>query len=204
MDNSANTRTFVAEAMKEYARGNKELGDKIMQDLIKAGIDEKKINEKLGDMLKEEPELELAARSYVNGAKDDYESLRQQLISKGYSEELVDKKLKSAIGKEKPADRADVATAIYEGKDKETVDAYIKYMRSLGKEDKDIRSDIKSGMTSKYKAIYKSSDRATQRKIEQRLETVQVLKENIYTVQDFYYAGKDGTVDRSKGLKWEK
>lgn len=204
IENDANAKTFVAEAMKEYARGNKELGDKIMQDLINAGIDEKKINDKVGDMLAAEPELELAARSYVNGAKDDYESLRQQLISKGYSEELVDKKLKSAIEKEKPADRADVATAIYEGKDKETVDAYIKYMRSLGKEDKDIRSDIKSGMTPKYKAIYKASDRATQRKIEQRLETVQVLKENIYTVQDFYYAGKDGTVDRSKGLKWEK
>lgn len=204
MDNSANTRTFVAEAMKEYARGNKELGDKIMQDLIEAGIDEAKIQEKVGDMLAAEPELELAARSYVNGAKEDYENLRQQLISKGYSEELVDKKLKSAIGKEKPADRADVATAIYEGNDKETVDAYIKYMRSLGKEDEDIRSDIKSGMTSKYKAIYKSSDRATQRKIEQRLETLQVLKENIYTTKDFYYTSKDGSVDRSKGLKWEK
>lgn len=202
--NDQNMKTFVAEAMKEYARGNKELGDKIMQDLIKAGIDEAKIQEKVGDMLAAEPELELAARSYANGAKEDYESLRQQLISKGYSEELVDKKLKSAIGKEKPAERADIVTAIYEGNDKETVDAYIKYMQSLGKEDKDIRSDIKSGMTSKYKEIYKSSDRATQRKIEQRLETLQVLKENIYTTQDFYYAGKDGSVDRSKGLKWEK
>lgn len=202
--NDQNTKTFVAEAMKEYARGNKDLGDKIMQDLIKAGIDEKKINDKIGTMLAAEPELELAARSYVNGAKEDYDSLRQQLIQKGYSEELVDKKLKSAVEKLAPASRADIATAIYEGNDKETIDAYIKYMRSLGKEDKDIRSDIKSGMTSKYKAIYKSSDRATQRKIEQRLETVQVLKENIYTTQDFYYTGKDGSVDRSKGLKWEK
>lgn len=204
MDNSANTRAFVAEAMKEYARGNKELGDKIIQDLMKVGIDEKKINDKIGTMLAAEPELELAARSYVNGAKEDYESLRQQLIQKGYSEELVDKKLDTAIGKLAPASRADIATAIYEGNDKETVDAYIKYMRSLGKEDKDIRSDIKSGMTSKYKEIYKSSDRATQRKIEQRLETLQVLKENIYTTKDFYYTGKDGSVDRSKGLKWEK
>lgn len=202
--NDQNMKTFVAEAMKEYARGNKELGDKIMQDLVKAGIDEAKIQEKVGDMLAAEPELELAARSYANGAKEDYESLRQQLIDKGYSEGLVDKKLKSAIGKEKPAERADIVTAIYEGNDKETVDAYIKYMRSLGKEDKDIRKDIKSGMTSKYKEIYKSSDRATQRKIEQRLETLQVLKENIYTTQDFYYTGKDGSVDRSKGLKWEK
>lgn len=202
--NDQNTKTFVAEAMKEYTRGNKELGDKIIQDLINAGIDEKKINDKIGTMLAAEPELELAARSYVNGAKEDYESLRQQLISKGYSEELVDKKLDTAIGKLAPASRTDIATAIYEGNDKETVDAYIKYMRSLGKEDKDIRSDIKSGMTSKYKEIYKSSDRATQRKIEQRLETVQVLKENIYTTKDFYYTGKDGSVDRSKGLKWEK
>lgn len=204
MENDANAKTFVAEAMKEYARGNKELGDKIIQDLMKAGIDEAKIQEKIGDMLKAEPELELAARSYVNGAKGDYESLRQQLIQKGYSEELVDKKLDTAIDKLAPASRADIATAIYEGNDKETVDAYIKYMRSLGKEDKDIRSDIKSGMTSKYKEIYKSSDRATQRKIEQRLETLQVLKENIYTTKDFYYTSKDGSVDRSKGLKWEK
>lgn len=204
MGNDANTKAFVAEAMKEYARGNKELGDKIMQDLTKAGIDETKIQDKIGTMLAAEPELELAARSYVNGAKDDCESLRQQLIQKGYSEELVDKKLNSAIDKLAPASRADIATAIYEGSDKETVDAYIKYMRSLGKEDKDIRSDIKSGMTSKYKAIYKSSDRVTQRKIEQRLETVQVLKENIYTTKDFYYTSKDGSVDRSKGLKWEK
>lgn len=155
-------------------------------------------------MLAAEPELELAARSYTNGAKEDYENLRQQLISKGYSEELVDKKLKSAIKKEKPADTVDIATAIYEGNDKETVDAYIKYMRNLGKDDAKIRSGIKSEMTEKYKAIYKSSDRATQRKIEQRLETLQVLKENIYTTKDFYYTGKDGSVDRSKGLKWEK
>lgn len=205
--NDQNTKTFVAEAMKEYARGNKELGDKIIQDLMKAGIDEKKINDKIGTMLAAEPELELAARSYVNGAKEDYESLRQQLIQKGYSEELVDKKLDTAIGKLAPASRADIATAIYEGNDKETVDAYIKYMRSLGKEDKDIRSDIKSGMTSKYKEIYKSSDRATQRKIEQRLETLQVLKENIYTVKDFYYGDTvDETfiADSSKGLKWAK
>ena len=203
--NDQNTKAFVAEAMKEYARGNKELGDKIMQDLRDAGIDEKKINDKIGTMLAAEPELELAARSYVNGAKEDYESLRQQLINKGYSEELVDKKLDTAIGKLSPASRADIATAIYEGNDKETVDAYIKYMRSLGKEDKDIRSDIKSGMTSKYKEIYKSSDRATQRKIEQRLETLQVLKENIYTVKDFYYGETvDGRfiVDSSKGLRW--
>ena len=171
---------------------------------MKAGIDEAKIQEKIGTMLAAEPELELAARSYVNGAKEDYEDLRQQLIRKGYSEELVDKKLKSAVEKLAPATRDDIATAIYEGNNKETVDAYIKYMRSLGKEDDKIRSDIKSGMTSKYKAIYKSSDRETQRKIEQRLETVQVLKENIYTTKDFYYAGEDGSVDRSKGLKWEK
>ena len=209
MDNSANTRTFVAEAMKEYARGNKELGDKIMQDLIEAGIDEVKIQEKVGDMLAAEPELELAARSYANGAKDDYESLRQQLIQKGYSEEIVDKKLDSAIDKLAPAGVADVATAIYEGNNKDTVDAYINYMQNIGKSDDDIRKNVQKAMTEKYKAIYKSSDRATQRKIEQRLETLQVLKENIYTVKDFYYGSKDKAtgqfiVDSSKGLKWAK
>lgn len=207
--NDKNTKTFVAEAMKEYARGNKDLGDKIMQDLVKAGIDEAKIQEKVGDMLAAEPELELAARSYANGAKDDYESLRQQLIQKGYSEEIVDKKLDSAIDKLAPAGVADVATAIYEGNNKDTVDAYINYMQNIGKSDDDIRKNVQKAMTEKYKAIYKSSDRATQRKIEQRLETLQVLKENIYTVKDFYYGSKDKAtgqfiVDSSKGLKWAK
>ena len=207
--NDQNTKTFVAEAMKEYARGNKDLGDKIMQDLVKAGIDEAKIQEKVGDMLAAEPELELAARSYANGAKDDYESLRQQLIQKGYSEEIVDKKLDSAIDKLAPAGVADVATAIYEGNNKDTVDAYINYMQNIGKSDDDIRKNVQKAMTEKYKAIYKSSDRATQRKIEQRLETLQVLKENIYTVKDFYYGSKDKAtgqfiVDSSKGLKWAK
>lgn len=207
--NDANMKTFVAEAMKEYARGNQELGDKIMQDLIKAGIDETKIQEKVGDMLAAEPELELAARSYANGAKEDYESLRQQLIQKGYSEALVDKKLDSAVDKLAPAGAADVATAIYEGGNKDTIDAYINYMRNIGKSDDDIRKNVQKAMTEKYKAIYKSSDRAAQRKIEQRLETVQVLKENIYTTKDFYYGSTDKTtgqfiVDSSKGLKWAK
>ena len=180
-----------------------------MQDLVKAGIDEAKIQEKVGDMLAAEPELELAARSYANGAKDDYESLRQQLIQKGYSEEIVDKKLDSAIDKLAPAGAADVATAIYEGNNKDTVDAYINYMQNIGKSDDDIRKNVQKAMTEKYKAIYKSSDRATQRKIEQRLETLQVLKENIYTVKDFYYGSKDKAtgqfiVDSSKGLKWAK
>lgn len=207
--NDENMKTFVAEAMKEYARGNQELGDKIMKDLINAGIDEDKLKEKVGDMLAAEPELELAARSYANGAKDDYESLRQQLIQKGYSEEIVDKKLDSAIDKLAPAGVADVATAIYEGNNKDTVDAYINYMQNIGKSDDDIRKNVQKAMTEKYKAIYKSSDRATQRKIEQRLETLQVLKENIYTVKDFYYGSKDKAtgqfiVDSSKGLKWAK
>ena len=209
ISNQNNMGAFVSEAMKEYAAGNKELGDKLMQDLVNAGIDEGKIESRLSEMIKQEPELEAAAESYVNGAKEDYENLRQQLITKGYSEEIIDKKLDSIIDDLAPAKAEDVATMIYEGNNQETIDAYVNYMRNIGKEDKDIRKNIKSAMTKKYKEEYKNGDRAKQREIENRLETLQILKENVYSVKDFYYGDTDRTtgrfvVDNSKGLKWSK
>ena len=66
---TANSREYISMALKAYYKGNTKLGDKIIKDMLEAGIDEKKLDEKAKSIMKDDPELAKAVYSSGGGAK---------------------------------------------------------------------------------------------------------------------------------------
>lgn len=183
-----NLKMFVTEALKAYAAGENELGDKIMEDLKKR-IPEEYIENQMESLINDEPGVKEAAQALAEGHQKDYETIRNDLISGGYGEELVDAKIQNRVNSYVPSP-TDIATKIAAGEDWKTeLDQRRNYlMSSKGLSQKEAeektRSAIKNALTTKYKPEYIANpDRRSE--IMTALYKVVVYGQQVYTAKDF-------------------
>lgn len=154
--NYVNVNRFLASALKAYTLGDQKTGDKIVSEL-KERLGDDLINEKLQDALgKDEAIIEIAEK---NLAGEDTTAEREALLHSGYSEAMIDKALGNAYKKLNPIEGDDLAEKLFEQSEdyKDSLDAYVEYQRTIGADEKKIRSSVKSAVTSKYKKLYQDA-----------------------------------------------
>lgn len=180
----SNAKYFLASAMRAYAQGDTEVGDRITKEL-KEIMGEEKINNMMKNQLQKEPEVEELGEAMLNNDTKKIEKLKKSLLDKGYSEDQIEAKAESALNKLAPISTGDLAAALYDKTDgyQDSLNAYIEYQKKLGKTDKDIQSKIRSALTSKYKQEYidipgKRSEMA------KKLYSITVNRKQLYTSKD--------------------
>lgn len=101
IDSPDNLSNYVAMAMKQYADGNAEMGDRIIQDLRDLEIEEvdKKIKSRYTKKLKEDPRVIQAAESKRSGKTVEYSQAVKELEEAGYEREYVVSAVKSLVNK---------------------------------------------------------------------------------------------------------
>ena len=154
--NYVNVNRFLASALKAYTLGDQKTGDKIVSEL-KARLGDDLITEKLQEVLnKDEAILEIAEK---NLSGEDTTAEREALLHSGYSEAMIDKALDSAYKKLKPIEGDDLAEKLFEQTEdyKDSLNAYVEYQRTIGADEKKIRSSVKSAVTTKYKKLYQDA-----------------------------------------------
>jgi hypothetical protein len=184
--NYVNLPRYISTAMKAYAQGETELGDKIISDL-KEQIPEDKVKKQIEDRLKAEPELEKLAQATLDQDSENVKELTESLKSKGYPEELIDSQTKSvAKNKLKPKSK-DLGKAFVEkseGWDKQLED-FTKYYTLQGKNEKEIRSQLKSAITDSYSEEYRNADDKSKKALRDKLLKLKYYNELIYSESDF-------------------
>ena len=96
-ENASTVSYYLNMAMRAYKDGNTGLGDKIVQDMIKAGIPEDKIDEKKKEHLAEEEGMQTLIDAKTSGNEVNTDEIRQQLLERGYTDEMIDGKLSGAV-----------------------------------------------------------------------------------------------------------
>ena len=96
-ENASTVGYYLNMAMRAYKDGNTGLGDKIVQDMIKAGIPEDKIDEKKKEHLAEEEGMQTLIDAKTSGNEVNTDEIRQQLLERGYTDEMIDGKLSGAV-----------------------------------------------------------------------------------------------------------
>lgn len=101
IDSPDNLSNYVAMAMKQYADGNADMGDRIIQDLRDLEIEEvdKKIKSRYTKKLKEDPRVIQAAESKRSGKTVEYSQAVKELEEAGYEREYVVSAVKSLVNK---------------------------------------------------------------------------------------------------------
>ena len=101
IDSPDNLSNYVAMAMKQYADGNADMGDRIIQDLRDLEIEEvdKKIKARYTKKLKEDPRVIQAAESKRSGKTVEYSQAVKELEEAGYEREYVVSAVKSLVNK---------------------------------------------------------------------------------------------------------
>lgn len=190
-----NLKVFVMEAIRAYADGERELGDRIMEDLIEAGYDDKRIRESIENQLGKEEEFEFAAQAYVDNDMKAYEENRKKLIASGYKEEIVDKKLQDRSDNimQDIASYSLIADALLSGDADAAETAYDKLMGYKKKRnpekkpediEKEVRKQIKSNISGRYKEDYVNLPKK-RAEIKQKLIGIQLKRKRLYTGDDY-------------------
>ncbi len=101
IDSPDNLSNYVAMAMKQYADGNAEMGDRIIQDLRNLEIEEvdKKIKSRYTKKMKEDPRVIQAAESKRNGKTVEYSKAVKELEEAGYEREYIISAVNSLVNK---------------------------------------------------------------------------------------------------------
>lgn len=101
IDSPDNLSNYVAMAMKQYADGNADMGDRIIRDLEELEIEDvnKKIKSRYTKKLKEDPRVIQAAESKRNGKTVEYSKAVKELEEAGYEREYIISAVNSLVNK---------------------------------------------------------------------------------------------------------
>lgn len=147
---------FLRSAFKAYARGDQKTGDYIIEDM-KKHLGDEAVNKAMQRTLSKNETVQEMAKKKLDGEAIDEE--QEELRSLGYSDAMIDKALESAVKKLKPIENQDLAEKLFENTEdsKDSLNEFVEYQKSLGKDENKIRSSIKTAVTSKYKSLYQEA-----------------------------------------------
>lgn len=197
-----NLSLYVGLAMKAYSRGNKDTGDKIINDLKEAGIDEDKIKSKYKTALKNDQRINEAAEARLSSDTKTYERILNEMENDGYIREYVLEAVASAGNqmdgtahlqggslymygdavkafKTSKEDFNRVCDMLIESKKEEAKESGKEFKES------DVISSIKSRFTTEYKEAYQKGNDAERAAIRKELYTVKVKGQQLYSEKDF-------------------
>ena len=201
--NEANVSNYVALAMKQYADGNDELGDRIIQDLKDTQIDkiDERIKNKYVKILKKDERVQQAAEARLNGNYETYERLVGDLEKSGYNSEYIQKAIvgvgnsqneNAHLQSGSTYNMNDVIAAIQNGKDytrvyKKIVEEKREEAKKEGKnfDEKSVISSLKSRLTATYKENYVKGSQVERQRIRTTLYKIRVNGQQLYSDDDF-------------------
>ena len=189
-----NAKSYVQMALRAYMDGDDDLGDQIIEDMKEAGVGEDTIEDKFGQMLKDDERLQEAAEARVEGDSAAYDEIVQDLVSDGYSEDIIDSKVKSTIDKLNPYSYADIGGAVDKiaGSSQsdmkpanDMIEEFAGYqIAKNGWTDDEVRTNIRTQMTKYFKPLYVAGDGSTRSLILRKLRMLKYKGKNIYPDDD--------------------
>ena len=215
MSSSDNVTMYTKKAVKAYREGKKELGDRILSDLIEAGQSDKTVNSGVKRGLKNDPVIQEAAEAMMNWDLETYEEKVEEVADRGIDKELIVKavdmvinKKKKDAGEEEESTEKDASepeekeekkeTPLYEASDandalnageydkaNKILDKVVESKVAEGKTKKEAISSVKSSFSSKYKKRYIAAGADERAKIEIELERLRVGGKRIFSSEDF-------------------
>lgn len=175
-----NTAYYAEKMLQAKFSGNNDLATRIYNEMIAAGVSNKKLDDKLESrqkkLLKEEPATMEGAEAYAAGDYDGYMNAIDSLTEKGYGKGFAIKAIDSAYRKlnggsdeeeeeayetitndywdntpeKEPADYEMMFNAYMSGNDNDYGDIWTK-LEENGKEEKNIKSSMKTRLKKAYK-----------------------------------------------------
>lgn len=210
-----NVTMYAKKALKAYREGKKELGDRILSDLIEAGQSDKTVNSGVKRGLKNDPVIQEAAEAMMNWDLETYEEKVEEVADRGIDKELIVKAVDMVInkknkdaGEEEESTEKDASepeekeekkeTPLYEASDandalnageydkaNKILDKVVESKVADGKTKKEAISSVKSSFSSKYKKRYIAAGADERAKIEIELERLRVGGSRIFSSEDF-------------------
>ncbi len=215
MSSADNVTMYAKKALKAYREGKKELGDRILSDLIEAGQSDKTVNSGVKRGLKNDPVIQEAAEAMMNWDLETYEEKVEEVADRGIDKELIIKAVDMVInkknkdaGEEEESTEKDASepeekeekkeTPLYETSDandalnageydkaNKILDKVVESKMAEGKKKKEAISSVKSSFSSKYKKRYIAAGADERAKIEIELERLRVGGKRIFSSEDF-------------------
>ena len=215
MSSSDNVTMYTKKALKAYREGKKELGDRILSDLIEAGQSDKTVNSGVKRGLKNDPVIQEAAEAMMNWDLETYEEKVEEVADRGIDKELIVKAVDMVINKKKkdageeeentekdtsePKEKEEKKeTPLYETSDandalnageydkaNKILDKVVESKMAEGKKKKEAISSVKSSFSSKYRKRYIAAGADERAKIEIELERLRVGGSRIFSSEDF-------------------
>lgn len=210
-----NVTMYTKKALKAYREGKKELGDRILSDLLEAGQSDKTVNSGVKRGLKNDPVIQEAAEAMMNWDLETYEEKVEEVADRGIDKELIVKavdmvinKKKKDAGEEEESTEKDASepeekeekkeTPLYEASDandalnageydkaNKILDKVVESKMAEGKKKKEAISSVKSSFSNKYKKRYIAAGADERAKIEIELERLRVGGSRIFSSEDF-------------------
>ena len=210
-----NVTMYTKKALRAYREGKKELGDRILSDLIEAGQSDKTVNSGVKRGLKNDPVIQEAAEAMMNWDLEVYEEKVEEVADRGIDKELIVKAVDMVINKKKkdageedestekdasePEEKEEKkVTPLYEASDandalnageydkaNKILDKVVESKMAEGKKKKEAISAVKSSFSSKYKKRYIAAGADERAKIEIELERLRVGGSRIFSSEDF-------------------
>ena len=210
-----NVTMYTKKALKAYREGKKELGDRILSDLLEAGQSDKTVNSGVKRGLKNDPVIQEAAEAMMNWDLETYEEKVEEVAERGIDKELIVKavdmvinKKKKDAGEEEESTEKDASepeekeekkeTPLYETSDandalnageydkaNKILDKVVESKMAEGKKKKEAISSVKSSFSSKYRKRYIAAGADERAKIEIELERLRVGGSRIFSSEDF-------------------
>ena len=210
-----NVTMYTKKALRAYREGKKELGDRILSDLIEAGQSDKTVNSGVKRGLKNDPVIQEAAEAMMNWDLEAYEEKVEEVADRGIDKELIVKavdmvinKKKKDAGEEEESTEKDASepeekeekkeTPLYEASDandalnageydkaNKILDKVVESKMAEGKKKKEAISSVKSSFSSKYRKRYIAAGADERAKIEIELERLRVGGSRIFSSEDF-------------------
>ena len=210
-----NVTMYAKKALKAYREGKKELGDRILSDLLEAGQSDKTVNSGVKRGLKNDPVIQEAAEAMMNWDLETYEEKVEEVADRGIDKELIVKavdmvinKKKKDAGEEEESTEKDASepeekeekkeTPLYEASDandalnageydkaNKILDKVVESKMAEGKKKKEAISSVKSSFSSKYRKRYIAAGADERAKIEIELERLRVGGSRIFSSEDF-------------------
>lgn len=200
IDSKDNATRYISLAMKAYYKGDKVTGDKIIEELKAAGIEDDTIKKKYKDALKDHSLVIAAAEARLAGNYSEYDSLVDELESYGLIREYVEaaiatvgNKLDENANLQGGYGYADATRAFRTSKEEfdRVVNNLIESKRAEAEaegkkfDEKDVIGEIKSRFTREYKEEYVKGTDAKKREIRTFLYSVRVKGKQLYSDADF-------------------
>ena len=215
MSSADNVTMYAKKALKAYREGKKELGDRILSDLIEAGQSDKTVNSGVKRGLKNDPVIQEAAEAMMNWDLETYEEKVEEVADRGIDKELIVKAVDMVINKKnkdageeeentekdtsEPEEKEEKKeTPLYEASDandalnageydkaNKILDKVVESKMADGKTKKEAISSVKSSFSSKYRKRDIAAGADERAKIEIELERLRVGGSRIFSSEDF-------------------